>query len=88
MNRVYHRVNHLILVAAVTMGLLAVAALLDGPSDHEFERAIAADLQDAIGQAGRDAPAVRLELARLEGDRIEAVPAAVLPRYAMLETQP
>lgn len=82
MNRVNHRVNHLILVAAAVMGLLAVAALLDGPSDHEFEQAIAADLQDAIEQAGRDAPAVRLELARLEA---EQAPAAALPRYALLE---
>lgn len=83
-----NRLAHLILVAAAVMGLLAVAALLDGPSDLEFEHAVQADLQDAIAQAGHDAPAVRLELARLEADRIEAAPAAVLPRYAMLETQP
>lgn len=83
-----NRLAHLILVVAAVMVLLAVAALLDGPSDLEFERAVQTDLQDAIDQAGRDAPAVRLELARLEGDRIEAAPAAVLPRYAMLETQP
>ena len=83
-----NRVMHLVLVAAAVMGLLAVAALLDGPSDHEFEQAIAADLQDAIDQAGRDAPIVRLELARLEAERMEQAPAAVLPRYAMLETQP
>lgn len=85
MNRVYHRVNHLILVAAATMGLLAVAALLDGPSDIEFEQAVQTDLQDAIAQAGRDAPAVRMELARLEAERIEPAPAAELPRYALLE---
>lgn len=83
-----NRVMHLVLVAAAVMGLLAVAALLDGPSDHEFEQAVAADLQDAIDQAGHDAPVVRLELARLEADRMEPAPAAVLPRYAMLETQP
>lgn len=83
-----NRIAHLILVAAAIMGLLAVVALLDGPSDHEFERAVQADLQDAIDQAGRDAPAVRLELARQEADRIEPAPAALLPRYAMLETQP
>lgn len=83
-----NRAHHLVLVAAVIMGLLAVAALLDGPSDLEFERAVQADLQDAIAQAGHDAPAVRLELARLEAERIGPAPAAVLPRYAMLETQP
>lgn len=83
-----NRVMHLVLVAAAVMGLLAVAALLDGPSDHEFEQAIAADLQDAIDQAGRDAPTMRLELARLEAERMEPAPAAVLPRYAMLEKQP
>lgn len=84
MNRVYHRVNHLILVAAATMGLLAVAALLDGPSDHEFEQAVAADLQDATEQARREAYQVRTELTRLEAERIEPAPAAELPRYAML----
>ena len=83
-----NRLAHLILVAAAVMGLLAVAALIDGPSDIEFERAVQADLQDAIAQSGRDAPAVRLELARLEAERMEPAPAAVLPRYAMLETQP
>jgi hypothetical protein len=83
-----NRAHHLVLVAAAIMGLLAVAALLDGPSDLEFEHAVQADLQDAIAQAGHDAPAVRLELARLEAERIEPAPAAVLPRYAMLETQP
>lgn len=84
MNRVYHRVNHLILVAAATMGLLAVAALLDGPSDIEFEQAVQTDLQDAIAQARREAPAVRMELARLEAERIRPAPASELPRYAML----
>ena len=83
-----NRIANLILVAAVIMGLLAVAALLDGPSDLEFEHAVQADLQDAISQAGRDAPTVRLELARLEAEPMEPAPAAVLPRYAMLETQP
>lgn len=82
MNHMYHRVNQLILVAAATMGLLAVAALLDGPSDHEFEQAVQTDLQDATDQARRDAPTVRLELARLEA---EQAPAAALPRYALLE---
>ena len=80
MNRVYH----LILVAAATMGLLAVAALLDGPSDHEFEQDVQTDLQDAIAQARREAPAVRTELARLEAERIRPAPASELPRYAML----
>lgn len=80
-----NRVAHLILVAATTMGLLAVAALLDGPSDHEFEQAVQTDLQDAIAQARRDAPTVRLELARLEAEQIEPAPAAELPRYALLE---
>ena len=78
-----NRLAHLILVVAAVMVLLAVAALLDGPSDLEFERAVQTDLQDAIDQARRDAPAVRLELARME-----PASAAVLPRYAMLETQP
>lgn len=80
-----NRAMHLVLVAAATMGLLAVAALLDGPSDIEFEQAVQTDLQDAIAQAGRDAPAVRMELARLEAERIEPAPAAELPRYALLE---
>ncbi len=84
MNRVYHRVNHMILVAAATMGLLAVAALLDGPSDHEFEQAVQTDLQDAIAQAGRDAPAVRMELARLEAEHIDSAPDELLQRYALL----
>lgn len=76
MNRVYHRVNHLILVA--------VDALLDGPSDLELEQAVQADLQDAIHQAWRDAPEVRLETARLDAERIEPTPAALLQRYALL----
>ena len=80
-----NRVANLILVAAVIMGLLAVAALLDGPSDHEFEQAVQTDLQDAIAQARRDAPTVRLELARLEAEQIEPAPAAELPRYALLD---
>lgn len=80
-----NRIQHLILVAAATMGLLAVAALLDGPSDIEFEQAVQTDLQDAISQARRDAPAVRTELARLEAERMEPAPAAELPRYALLE---
>lgn len=80
-----NRAMHLVLVAAAVMGLLAVATLLDGPSDHEFEQAVQTDLQDAIAQARREAPAVRTELARLEADRIEPAPAALLPRYALLE---
>ena len=79
-----NRVMHLVLVAAAVMGLLAVAALLDGPSDHEFEQAVAADLQDATEQARREAHQVRTALARLEAERIEPAPAAELPRYAML----
>lgn len=79
-----NRVMHLVLVAAAVMGLLAVAALLDGPSDHEFEQAQAADLQDATEQARREAHQVRTELARLESEQVEPVPAAELPRYAML----
>lgn len=79
-----NRVIHLVLVAAAVMGLFAVAALLDGPSDHEFEQAVAADLQDATEQARREAHQVRTELARLEAERIEPAPAAELPRYAML----
>ena len=79
-----NRAHHLVLVAAAVMGLLAVAALLDGPSDHEFECAVQADLHDAIDQAGRDAPAVRLELARLEAQRIEPTPDELLQRYALL----
>ena len=79
-----NRVMHLVLVAAAVMGLLAVAALLDGPSDHEFEQAVAADLQDATEQARREAHQARTELARLEAERIEPAPAAELPRYAML----
>lgn len=45
-----NRVAQLILVAVVVMGLLAVVALLDGPSDLEVELAVQADLQDAIEQ--------------------------------------
>lgn len=78
------RVMHLVLMAAAVMGLLAIGALLDGPSDLEFEQAVQTDLQDAIAQARREAPAVRTELARLEAERMDPAPAAVLPRYAML----
>jgi hypothetical protein len=35
--------------------------LLDVPSDMELERATQLDLQDAINQAHREAPAVRVE---------------------------
>lgn len=84
MNHVNHRMYHLILVAAAAMGLLALGALMDGPSDMELEQAVQTDLQDAIAQARREAPAVRTELARLEAERIEPAPAAELPRYAML----
>lgn len=43
MNRAYH----LILVAAAIMGLLALGTFMDGVSDEQVERAIAADLQAA-----------------------------------------
>lgn len=76
------RLDHWILATAATLALLAAGALLDGPSDIEFEQAVQTDLQDAIDQARRDAPTVRLELARLEA---EQAPAAALPRYALLE---
>lgn len=79
------RLDHWILATAATLALLAAGALLDGPSDIEFEQAVQTDLQDAIAQARRDAPTVRLELARLEAEQIEPAPAAELPRYALLE---
>ena len=80
------RAHHLILVAAAAMGLLALGALLDGPSDMELEQAVQADLQDAIHQARRDAPEVLHETARLDAERIEPTPAALLQRYALLST--
>lgn len=64
MNRAYH----LVLVAAAVMGVLAIGAMLDGPSDIEAEQAVAADLQDATAQARREAHQVRVELARLEAE--------------------
>lgn len=42
-----NRARHLILVAAAVMGLLALGALMDGVSDEQVERAIAADLTAA-----------------------------------------
>ena len=42
-----NRARHLILVAAAVMGLLALGALMDGASDEQVERAIAADLKAA-----------------------------------------
>lgn len=75
MNRAYH----LILAAAAVMALLAIGALLDGPSDIEAEQVVATDLQDATAQARREAHQVRVELARLEADR--TAPAL---RYALL----
>lgn len=42
-----NRAQHLILVAAAVMGLLALGALMDGVSDEQVERAIAADLKAA-----------------------------------------
>ncbi|MDD2728200.1 hypothetical protein [Malikia sp.] len=55
------RAAHLILIAAAMMGLLALGAPMDGPSDLEVERAVQADLQDAIKQTRIAA----LEVARL-----------------------
>ena len=86
MNRAYH----LILVAAVAMGLLAVGALLNGPSDNDFEQAVAADLQDATAQARREAHQVRVELARREAEddlRIVPLTREQMHRVAMLEPQ-
>lgn len=83
-----NRVMHLVLVAAAVMGLFAVAALLDGPSDHEFEQAVAADLQDATEQARREAHQVRTELARLEADEpMQPSTREQLQRVAMLDQQ-
>ena len=42
-----NRAHHLILVAAAVVGLLALGALMDGVSDEQVERAIAADLKAA-----------------------------------------
>lgn len=71
---------------ALLLGLaLSSSYLLDGPSEADIERAIAADLVDAQAQAHRDAPQVRAELARLDAERIEPTPAAILHRYALLE---
>ena len=42
-----NRAQHLILVAAAVVGLLALGALMDGVSDEQVERAIAADLKAA-----------------------------------------
>ncbi len=86
MNRAYH----LILVAAVAMGLLAVGALMNGPSDIEAEQAVAADLQDATAQARREAHQVRVELARLEAEddlRIVPLTREQMQRVAMLDSK-
>lgn len=70
---------------ALLLGLaLSSSYLLDGPSEADIERAIAADLVDAQAQAHRDAPQVRAELARLDAERIEPTPAEILHRYALL----
>ena len=42
-----NRAHHLILVAAAVMGLLALGGFMDGVSDEQVERAIAADLKAA-----------------------------------------
>ncbi|MEN9905692.1 MAG: hypothetical protein RLZZ555_2257 [Pseudomonadota bacterium] len=77
-----NRTHHMILIAAAAMGLLALGALMDGPSDMEIERAVQTDLQDAIEQARREAPQVRVELARLEADDTAREPTQ---RVAMLD---
>lgn len=85
-----NRAHHLILVAAAVMGLLAVGALMDGPSDIEHEQAVAADLQDATAQARRKAHQVRIELARLEAedDSTHLLPARKpVQRVAMAKPQ-
>lgn len=69
------------------VAFLGAAALLDGPSEMDLQRAVAADLVDAQTQARRDAPQVRSEMARLDAERIEPTPAALLHRYAMLGTE-
>ena len=83
-----NRAHHLILVVAAVMGLMALGALLDVPSEEQLELAVAADLQDAIEQARRDAPEVRRELARLEAEdypRITPLTPEQMRRVAMLE---
>ena len=42
-----NRAHHLILVAAAVVGLLALGAFMDGVSEEQVERAIAADLKAA-----------------------------------------
>ena len=42
-----NRAQHLILVAAAVVGLLALGAFMDGVSEEQVERAIAADLKAA-----------------------------------------
>jgi hypothetical protein len=82
------RAQHLILIAAAVMGLLALGALMDGPSDMEVERMTAADLQDAVTQARHDAPQVRIEVARLEAEdypRIVPLTPEQMQRVAMLD---
>jgi hypothetical protein len=76
--------NWLTAIAAIA-ALTGVGYLLDGPSAAEVEAAQAADLADAQAQAHRDAPQVRAEMARLDAERIEPTPAAILHRYALLE---
>lgn len=63
-----NRAHHMVLIAAIAMGLLAIGAMLDGPSDNDFEQAVAADLHSATAQARREAHQVRIELARLEAE--------------------
>ena len=83
-----NRAQHLILVAAAVMGLLAMGALMDGPSDMEVERMTASDVQDAVTQARHDAPQVRVEVARLEAEdypRITPLTREQMRRVAMLD---
>ena len=85
-----NRAHHLVLVAAIAMGLLAIGALLDEPSDIEAEQAVAADLQDATAQASREAHQVRVELARLEAEddlRIVPLTREQMQRVAMLDSK-
>lgn len=64
MPRSTHRLTYLMAATAGTLLLLAGGALLDGPSDLDMQRAIAADLVDAQVQAERSAPEHR----RLEAE--------------------
>lgn len=64
MPRSIHRLTHLMAAAAGALLLLAGGALLDGPSEMDLQRSIAADLVDAQVQAERSAPEHR----RLEAE--------------------